>query len=68
MYRMVEKKNHDAVHAMFNTRGNAEHHLRVTVHNYVKHSLFKDKTLTADSFEIVDEDGRKVGYSYAEGA
>ena len=57
MFKLVEKKNHNALHALFDSRERAERHLQVVIPGYVKRSLFSDKTLTADSFEIIEDSG-----------
>jgi hypothetical protein len=54
MLRLVEKKNHNALHALFDIRERAERHLREVIPDYVKRGLFSDKTLRADSFEIIE--------------
>jgi hypothetical protein len=53
-YHIVEKKNPNALHGVFGNRERAEKHLRDVVPLYVSHSYFMDKTLCADSFEIVE--------------
>ena len=55
MFKLVEKKNHNAMHALFDTRDRAERHLQVVIPNYVNRGLFSDKTLTANSFEIIED-------------
>lgn len=55
MFKLVEKKDHNAVHALFDTRDRAERHLQVVIPNYVNRGLFSDKTLTANSFEIIED-------------
>lgn len=52
-YRMVEKKNHLAVHAVFSSQSGGERFLKDVVPNYIKRGLYSDKTLTVDDFEIV---------------
>lgn len=51
---LVEKKNHLAVHAIFSNTESANKHLAETIPLYVSLSYFMDKTLTADSFEVID--------------
>ena len=58
MFKLVEKQNHNALHALFDTRVRAEQHLRVVIPDYVRRGFFSDKTLTADSFEIIEDDGK----------
>jgi hypothetical protein len=54
MFRLVEKKNRLAVHALFDSRERAEKHLAETIPVYVSRGYFMDKTLTAESFEILE--------------
>lgn len=51
---IVEKKNRLARHGIFDDRKRAEEHLQKTIPVYVAKGFFTDKTLTADSFEIID--------------
>ncbi len=53
-YALVEKKNHNALHALFDTKESAERHLRDAIPDYVARKLFMDKTLTASDFEVVE--------------
>lgn len=52
-YKIVEKKNHLAVHGLFDSKERAERHLKEVIPVYVAKSYFMDKTLIADSFEII---------------
>lgn len=52
-YALVEKKNHLAVHGLFNSLERAEYHLKNVIPNYVSQGYFMDKTLKPDSFEII---------------
>jgi len=54
-YKLVEKKNHSTLHALFDTRESAERHLREVIPDFCKRKLFMDKTLTPESFEIILE-------------
>lgn len=54
MFKLVEKKDHSALHALFDTRERADRHLREVIPDYVARGLFADKTLRADDFEIVE--------------
>jgi len=56
VFLIVEKANHLHVHGYFDNRERAEHHLAVTIPEYVRLSYFMDKTLTADSFEIIEKE------------
>lgn len=53
-YAIVEKKNHLTMHALCCTRESAERFLREDIPDYVKKSFFTDKTLKADSFEVIE--------------
>jgi hypothetical protein len=55
VFKLVEKKNHLAVHALFDSRDRAERHLKEIIPLYVAHGDFMDKTLTADDFEIIND-------------
>lgn len=55
MFKIVEKKNPLAVHGLFDSRARAERHLKEVIPGYVARGLFMDKTLTADSFEVVEK-------------
>jgi hypothetical protein len=50
---MIEKDNPLAVHVIFESKETGEAFLKNTVPDYVARSLYMDKTLTAESFEIV---------------
>lgn len=54
-FKLVEKKNHLAVHGLFMSRESAEKHLREKIPVYVAKSYFMDKTLKADSFEVIEK-------------
>ena len=54
-YALVEKKNHLAVHGYFDSLESAKQHLEVTIPIYIQRRYFMDKTLTADSFEIIED-------------
>lgn len=56
-YHIVEKKNHSALRGIFDDFFMAEKHLRETIPEYVKKSYFTDKTLTPESFEIIEKRG-----------
>jgi hypothetical protein len=55
MFKLVEKKNHNAVHGLFDSRERAEFHLVNRIRLYVACGYFTDKTLRVDSFEIIEE-------------
>lgn len=52
---MVEKNNHLAVHVIFMSRERGEKFIRETVPDYVARGIYMDKTLTAESFEIIEK-------------
>jgi hypothetical protein len=52
--KLVEKRNHNSVHALFYSREKAEKHLREKIPEYVRKGYFVDKSLTADDFEIIE--------------
>ena len=52
MIKIVEKRNHNAVHALFDSPDRADRHLREIIPLYVARGYFMDKTLTADDFEL----------------
>ena len=54
IYRIVEKSNRHAVHGIFDSLERAERHLREVIPVYVARGYFTDKSLTANSFEIVE--------------
>ena len=53
MFALVEKDNHLHLHALFDTQERAEQFLRDIVPLYVQLGYYMDKSLTADSFEII---------------
>ena len=52
-FKLIEKKNHLAVHGLFQTRQSAERHLTGNVPEYCKRGFFMDKTLKPESFTII---------------
>ena len=59
MFKLVEKKNHNAVHGLFEVLARAERHLREVIPDYVARGYFMDKTLRADDFEIIESNKGK---------
>ena len=55
-FKIVEKKNPLAVHAICDTLERAENWIKVKAPEYVSKGYFMDKTLTADSFTIQNKD------------
>lgn len=53
-YALVERDNHLALHGLFDTIERAERHLAVNVPTYCARGYFMDKTLTPDSFVIIE--------------
>lgn len=58
-YLLVEKTNHNAVHGLFDDADRAKKHLKEVIPTYVERGYFSDKTLTSDSFEIIERLVRK---------
>ena len=56
VFMLIEKQNPLAVHGIFETLERAEKHLANNIPVYVARGYFTDKTLTADSFEIMKRD------------
>ena len=54
IFKVVKKKNPLAVHCIAHSRERAEHWIKVNAPAYVARGYFMDKTLTADSFTIVE--------------
>lgn len=52
-YKIVEKKNRLAVHALCSSMSSAQRHLKEVIPEYVRRGFFMDKTLKADDFEII---------------
>jgi hypothetical protein len=52
-YKIVEKRNHLAAHALCDTKESAERWLTVDCVYACEHGFFMDKTLTPDDFEII---------------
>jgi hypothetical protein len=52
MFKVVEKKNPNAVHCITHTRERAEYWITVTAPKYCLMGYFMDKTLTPVSFTI----------------
>lgn len=52
MYKVIEKKNPLAVHALCETLESAEYWLYVRVPRYIELGYFQDKTLTHTDFQI----------------
>ena len=59
MFKVVEKKNHLHVHAHCDTRERAENWIAVKAPEYCAKGYFSDKTLTPDSFEVVEKNVKK---------
>lgn len=58
-YALVERDNPLALHGIFDTLASAERHLAETIPVYVARGYFMDKTLTQDSFMIVERNTTK---------
>ena len=53
--KLVEKDNHLAVYALFDSMDRAIKHLTENIPVYCQRGYFMDKTLTPDSFEIITD-------------
>lgn len=53
-WKIVEKKNPLAVHALCHSRESAERWIAVNAPMYCARGYFVDKTLTPDSFTIIE--------------
>ena len=58
VWHIVEKNNPLALHGIFDSLARAERHLNEIIPVYVSRGYFMDKTLTADSFCIVEKSRR----------
>lgn len=56
-FKVVEKKNHLAVHGLFTRWVSAQRHIDEVIPEYVAKSYFMDKTLKASDFEVIGPDG-----------
>jgi len=54
-WAMVEKADHHAVHALFVSKERGEQFLADAVPDYCRRGFYMDKTLTPDSFEIMEK-------------
>jgi hypothetical protein len=54
MFKVVEKQNPLAVHCLCDNRERAQYWIDVKAPEYAAKGYFDDKTLTADSFTIVE--------------
>lgn len=53
-FKVVEKANHLAVHCIAYTKERAERWIAVNAVEYCKKGYFSDKTLTPESFEVIE--------------
>ena len=53
-FALVERDDHNALHGLFYTRERAQYHLDTNVPVYCARGYYMDKTLTPDSFEIIE--------------
>jgi len=53
--KLVEKRNHLAVHGLFDSMASATRHLAETIPVYVARGYFMDKSLKPDDFEIIGD-------------
>lgn len=52
-YAIVERKDHLAVHSIFDSRDRAKRHLKEVIPEYVARGYYMDKTLRPKDFEII---------------
>jgi len=64
-YKIVEKRNHLAVHQLHDSLETAEKSLREVIPEYVKRGYYTDKTLKAEDFEIISYQTPKTSSSVA---
>ena len=55
MYKIVEKKNDNAVHGLFDTKKRAERFILEVVPTYIARGLYSNKGLTKDCFKVVED-------------
>lgn len=53
-FAIVERDNRNALHGLFYTRERAQYHLDHNVPVYCQRGYYMDKTLTPDSFVIIE--------------
>lgn len=54
IFKIVERENPLALHAIFECRSRAEYHLKYNIPAYIERGYFSDKTLKAKDFIIVE--------------
>jgi hypothetical protein len=52
-FHLVEKKNRNALHGIFDSEERAKQFLAVTVPEYVVRGYYSDKSLTPESFTVI---------------
>lgn len=52
-YKLVQKNDHLAVHALFDSEKSAKRFLLETVPVYIKRGYYMDKTLRPEDFEVI---------------
>lgn len=60
MYAIVEKANHLHIHGLCDTLASAQRHLTEVIPVYVARGFYMDKTLTGDSFEIIEHNPKSA--------
>ena len=55
MFKVVEKNNQLAVHCIADTLDRAEHWISTNAVEYCSKGFFMDKTLTPDSFMVIEQ-------------
>jgi len=62
-WKIVEKRNHLAVHQLHSSRESAEKSLREVIPVYVARGYYMDKTLTPDDFEVIGPDEKRPNHT-----
>lgn len=60
MFKVVEKQNHLAVHAICDSRASAERWIALNAREYCSKGFFMDKTLTPESFQVLPPSGESL--------
>lgn len=58
-WKIVEKNNHNALHALCDSQSDARRYLDITVPDHCARGFYMDKTLTPESFEVLPPKKRK---------
>lgn len=55
MWVIRQKKDHLAIHGLFDSRDRADRHLRENTPEYVRRGYYTDKTLRTEDFEVHEQ-------------